>query len=451
MERKSCIEIKNKHFVVVGLGKTGASLTRFLLERGGRVTISDSASLERIKPQLETLKGFDFQLETGGHREETFLKADYIIVSPGVPLNLPIFQSVRNRGIPILGELDLVGPFLSAPIIAITGTNGKTTTTNLIGKILAAHGKKVWVGGNIGTPLAEATDDPSLDYIVAEISSFQLEPENSFHPWIGICLNVSVDHLDRHADFNTYLQTKLKLYWHQTTTDWCILEGDNQQLVQAARGIKSKKLFFGTKDRHTPGAYLKGEKIVVEVNQQWTLDTKNILLKGKHNYKNIMASLLVAQITGCDFQTTTEVISRFSGLPHRIELVRSVHGIAFYNDSKGTNVDATLAALDTLPDPIVLIAGGLGKGQDFSPLRPLVATKTKAVVVIGAAATEIANALGNLTPVVRAKTMEEAVKKAWQLARPRGSVLLSPACASFDMFKDYRERGEIFKKVVYAL
>jgi len=451
MKRKSCIEIKNKHFVVVGLGKTGASIARFLLKQGGYVTISDKAPLEKIKPQLETLKGFDFNLETDGHQEETFLSADYVVVSPGVPLNLPIFQTVRTQGIPILGELDLIGPFLSAPIIAITGTNGKTTTTSLIGEILAAHGKKVWVGGNIGTPLVGATDNSFWNYIVAEISSFQLETSNSFHPWIGVCLNVSEDHLDRHINFNTYLQTKLKLYQHQSTSDWCILEGDNEQLVQATQGIKSKKLFFGIKDNYTPGAFLNAGKIIAEVDKHWVLNTENILLKGKHNYKNIMASLLVAQITGCNFQTTAEVISRFPGLPHRIEWVRSINGVSFYNDSKGTNVGATLAALDTLPNPIVLIAGGLGKGQDFSLLRPLVAAKTKAVIVMGASATEIANALGNLTPVIQVKTMEEAVEKAWQLAQPQGSVLLSPACASFDMFKDYKERGEVFKRVVYAL
>jgi len=446
-------EIKNKHFVVVGLGKTGIAITRFLAQHEGKVTVSETSPLEKLKDRIRALKNINFTIETGGHQKETFLSADYIVVSPGIPLNLAVLNIARNKGIPIIGELDLVYPYLNAPIIAITGTNGKTTTVTLLGKILKANGKNVWVGGNIGEPLINAIEQKNLDYIVAEISSFQLESSSNFHPWIAACLNVSEDHIDRHRDFHNYLHCKLKLFQHQKINDWSILEGDNKKLIDGVKRLntKSQKLLFGLKKTYLPGAYLREENIIAELYEKWSLSIKDTRLLGRHNYKNIMATLLIAQITQCDFQVTKEIIFSFPGLAHRLEWVRSLNGVSFYNDSKATNVEATLCAIDSLGAPIVLIAGGLGKGQDFTPLGKRGTNKVKAVVVIGSAKREIAQSFKEVIPVVETKTLEEAVKQAWELAKPKGNVLLSPACASFDMFKDFKERGRVFKRAVYEL
>ena len=446
-------EIKNKHFVVVGLGKTGIAITRFLAQHGGKVTVSETSPLEKLKDRIRALKNINFTIETSGHQKETFLSADYIVVSPGIPLNLAVLNIARNKGIPIIGELDLVCPYLNAPIIAITGTNGKTTTVTLLGKILKANGKNVWLGGNIGEPLINAIEQKNLDYIVAEISSFQLESSSNFHPWIAACLNVSEDHIDRHRDFHNYLHCKLKIFQHQKINDWSILEGDNKKLIDGVKRLntKSQKLLFGLKKTYIPGAYLTEENIIAELYEKWSLSIKDTRLLGRHNYKNIMATLLIAQITQCDFQITKEIIFSFPGLAYRLEWVRSLNGVSFYNDSKATNVEATLCAIDSLGAPIVLIAGGRGKGQDFTPLGKRGTNKVKAVVVIGSAKREIAQSFKEVIPVVETKTLEEAVKQAWELAKPKGNVLLSPACASFDMFKDFKERGRVFKRAVYEL
>ncbi|MDL1956697.1 MAG: UDP-N-acetylmuramoyl-L-alanine--D-glutamate ligase [Candidatus Desulfofervidus auxilii] len=444
-------EIKDKHFVIIGLGKTGVALTRFLAKKGAKVTISDKAPLKKLSSNLKALEGIDFSLESGEHKEKTFLSADYIILSPGISPSLPLLKKVKINGIPILGELDLVNAFLSVPIIAITGTNGKTTTTIITAEILKNCGKKIWIGGNIGIPLVEVIKEKDLDYIVAEISSFQLEQTSSFHPYIAVCLNVSEDHLDRHFDFKNYLKCKLKIAKWQNENDWFVLEGDNQVLLEAAKGLKSKKVLFGVKKPYYPGAYLDNDKIIVEIFERWEIDIKNIPLFGVHNYKNIMAALTIAQIIKCPFSSTIKAISSFKGLPHRLEWVSSLNGVNFYNDSKATNVGATIAALESLSKPIVLIAGGLGKGQKFDSLRPLVTKKVKALVLIGTSAEDIEKALKGTTMIFKAKDLEEAVKKAFSLAKPNANVLLSPACASFDMFSDYQERGEEFKKIVHAL
>jgi UDP-N-acetylmuramoylalanine--D-glutamate ligase len=264
---------------------------------------------------------------------------------------------------------------------------------------------------------------------------------------------VSEDHLDRHRDFDNYLKCKLKIFKHQGKNEWCIFGADNKELSFSIKnhGIKSKKLAFGLKKHFLQGAYLAGNKIVINFYEKWILDLKDILLVGKHNYQNIMAALLIAQITHCNFQITKKTVCSFKGLSHRLEWVRTINSVSFYNDSKGTNVAATLAALESLSAPIVLVAGGLSKGGDFLPLRKFVPKKLRGCVVIGDAAAEIARTLDGTTAVVKVNCLEEAVKKGWELAKPRGNVLLSPACASFDMFNDYKERGDIFKRVVHGL
>ncbi len=443
---------QGKRFVVVGLGKTGFALAKFLYQKGAKVVVSDQSPLEQLTPKVEELISLGIEIEAGGHKEETFLKADGIVLSPGVSPHLPVLKHVMAKGIPVLGELDIVSPHLPCPVIAITGTNGKTTTTTILGKLLRAAGKKVWVGGNIGTPLIEALKEQNLDFIVAEVSSFQLETTTYFHPFVAICLNVTEDHLDRHGSLEVYRQCKLKIGQRQTENDWFIFDGDNPALTEAAVVLKSKKLPFGAKKNSCClKAYLEKEKIIITLKERWEIPTEGLKLKGMHNYKNIMAALLVAQITGCKLAQIEQALRQFQGLPHRLEWVRSLNGVNFYNDSKATNVSATLAALESLEPPIVLIAGGLGKNQDFIPLGPALRQKTKAVVLLGEDAPKIAAVSQQYIPTFIVSDLKTAVKKAWELARPKGQVLLSPACASFDMFKDYQERGERFKEEVYAL
>ena len=443
--------MQSKRFVVVGLGKTGFALAKFLYQQGAKVLVSDHSPLEQLKPRVKELMSLGIEIEAGGHKEETFLRADGIVLSPGVNPHLPVLKLAKAKGIPVWGELDIVFPYLPCPVIAITGTNGKTTTTTLLGKLLKAAGKRVWVGGNIGTPLVEALKEKDLDFIVAEVSSFQLEINTSFHPFVAICLNVAEDHLDRHGSLEVYRQCKLKIAQKQRKNDWFIFDGDDPALSEAALLLKSEKLPFGIKKDYVPGAYLEKGKIIITLKERWEIPIEVLKLKGTHNYKNVMAALLAAQITGCELAQIEQTLKQFPGLPHRLEWVRSLNGVSFYNDSKATNISATLAALESLEPPIVLIAGGLGKGQDFTSLGPALQQRTKAVVLLGKDAPKIAAISKQYVPTFIVSDLRAAVRKAWELARPKGQVLLSPACASFDMFKGYQERGEYFKEEVYAL
>ncbi len=441
------MRLSRKKALVVGLGNTGLALAKFLIAKGARVAISDKKPASALKGQIRRLKDIDFKLQCGGHYLKTFLGADLIVLSPGVPPSLTPIEIARTSGIPVLSELDLASHFLKTPIIAITGTNGKTTTTTLIGKVLKANGFRVWVGGNLGKSIIDAASLDNLDYIVAEVSSFQLEITKKFHPYIGLLLNVSKDHLDRHGNLSQYLHCKSRLFGVQTENDWAILDNDNPDI--ASIPTLGRKVFFSDKKELSPGAYLRDGHIFACLNSlRWQLNIESLKLLGKHNYKNIMAALLVAQIIGCGFNATEKTIYNFKGLPHRLEWIKAINGINFYNDSKGTNVGATIAALESLNPPIVLIAGGLSKGQKFEPLREIVRKKVKATILVGEAKETIAQALDGATFIIKVSSLKEAVLKAMDWAENRGNVLFSPACASFDMFRDYKERGLIFKKIV---
>lgn len=444
------MRLNRKKVLVVGLGKTGLALAKFLIAKGARVTISDRQPASALVGQIRRLKDIDFELESGGHGLKTFLEADLIVLSPGVPPNLTPIEVARASGIPVLSELDLASHFIKTPIIAITGTNGKTTTTTLIAKVLKTNGLRVWSGGNLGRPIIDAAALNKLDYIVAEVSSFQLELTSKFHPYIGVFLNISKDHLDRHGDLSLYFGCKSKLFSVQTKNDWAILDKDNPDIANVP--TLGRKLFFSDKRELFPGAYLKDGHIFACLNSlRWQLDIGSLPLLGKHNYKNIMAVLLVAQIAGCKFNATEKTIYNFKGLPHRLEWVKAINGINFYNDSKGTNVGATIAALESLNPPIILIAGGLSKTQKFEPLRKIVKKKVKAAILLGEAKDAIAQALDGTAPIIKVSDLKEAVLAAMDWAKNRENVLFSPACASFDMFRDYKQRGLIFKKIVNEL
>ncbi len=434
----------------MGMGKTGMALATFFKKTGAEVVISDCLPEDKLNDKLKTLRNLGISFETGGHKERTFLNADLVVMSPGVNPQMPILKKCESKGIPVIGELDLVAPLLTVPIIAVTGTNGKTTTTTIIGTLLRATGKEAWIGGNIGTPLVEAITKTNIDYIVAEVSSFQLETSNLFHPYVAICLNIDQDHLDRHSNLDAYVESKLKIAQNQTQQDWFIYDRDNPYIKPGLIKVASQKVSYGVASSGQE-AFLKDGKIVVCLNERWEVKIEDLNLIGEHNYKNIMAALLTMQVLGCDFERIFPALKQISPLPHRLELVRSLNGVKFYNDSKATNVSATIAALKSLPRPVVLIAGGLSKGQNFLPLLPYLKKRAKALVLIGEATAEMAALAKQILPIFTASDMDQAVERAFELAKPDADVLLSPACASFDMFKDYKERGEIFKRAVYAL
>lgn len=444
------MELAGRRVLVVGFGKTGFSTTRFLLKRGALVTLTDIQS--RIEVPREFLDQ-GVRVESGMHRIETFLDQDCIVVSPGVSLvQRPIIEA-RSRGIAVISEIELAYRFLKTPLIAVTGTNGKTTTTALIGSMLTHAGKRVFVGGNIGTPLIDAVDEAAtFDYIVAEVSSFQLEAVERFRPAISVVLNVTEDHLDRHPTFDEYVQAKANIFMNQRTPDVVVLNYDDQYVRAMARQARARVMFFSTSRKLDEGVFWNGQ-----VNVRWpglheaSFSLEGAHLQGAHNKENMLAAASVGCAAGVPIQSIHSALIGFKGLPHRMEFVGEVRGVLFYNDSKGTNVGACLRSLESLDPPIILIAGGKDKGGSYRPLRELVAAKVKALVVLGEAQDRIAGELGSLVRTVRVASLEEAVTTAFSLAQPGDRVLLSPACASFDMFQSYEHRGRCFVEAVKKL
>ena len=444
------MELTGKKVLVVGFGKTGFSTTRFLLQHGAVVTLND------IQNRIELPREFVRQgvtVETGAHRIETFVHQDCIVVSPGVSLmQRPIIEA-RSRGIEVISEIELAFRFLHAPLIAVTGTNGKTTTTALIGSMLQQAGKKVFVGGNIGTPLIEAVMVPeSFDYVVAEVSSFQLEAIEQFRPAVSVLLNLTEDHLDRHPTFEDYVQAKAAIFKNQQASDVVVLNYDDPHVRSLAQQVRARVCFFSTTSRLDEGIFYNGQ---VHLQQRHTSEQTFSLagarLQGAHNRENMLAAAAVGFACGLPLEIIRTSIVSFQGLPHRMEFVAEVDGIAFYNDSKGTNVGACVRSLESLDPPIILIAGGKDKGGSYQPLRELVAQKVKALIVIGEAQDRIVAELGALVPTVRAESLEAAVAQAFSRACVGDRVLLSPACASFDMFQSYEHRGRCFREAVAKL
>ena len=444
------MELTGRQVLVVGFGKTGLSTTRFLLKRGASVTLTD---IQRCIEVPREFLDHGVRVESGMHRIETFLAQDTIVVSPGVSLmQRPIIEA-RSRGIEVISEIELAYRFLKAPIIAVTGTNGKTTTTALIGSMLAHAGKRVFVGGNIGTPLIDAVDEAALfDYIVAEVSSFQLEAVTRFRPAISVVLNVTEDHLDRHPTFSEYAQAKAHIFVNQRPPDVVVLNHDDRHVRAMAPQVQARVLFFSSREKLDKGVFWNGN-----VHVRWPGPNEAVFslegahLQGAHNRENMLAAASVGCAVGVPIQFIHSTLIGFKGLPHRMEFVADVNGVLFYNDSKGTNVGACLRSLESLDPPIILIAGGKDKGGSYRPLREIVGAKVKALIVLGEAQDRIAGELGSLVPTTRAGSLEEAVTIAFSLAQAGDRVLLSPACASFDMFQSYEHRGRCFVEAVKKL
>jgi len=448
------MDLKNKRVLVVGLGRSGVASAFFLQEHGARVIVSDSKSEAQLQNEVPSLLDRGISIETGHHGERTFRDQDLIVVSPGVPADQPQLQRARSLGIPVIGEVELAFRFLQGKVIAITGSNGKTTTTTLAGEILSKAGKKTLVGGNIGTPVISLAAQSTPDsFVVLEISSFQLETIVQFRPWISAILNITPDHLDRHRTFQNYLDAKARMFENQQASDFAVLNADDPTCVALKDKVKGSLLWFSRKQPVENGAYLKDDQIIFRQNgkEQAVLSRSDIQLKGAHNLENVLSAVCMAMVAGCEPQQVRRAVSEFRAVEHRLELVATINGVTFYNDSKATNVDATVKALESFPGNIHIILGGKDKGSDYSVLNPLLRERVKRVYLIGAASDKIALQTQGATSVVRSGILERAVRQAFDAAQAGDIVLLAPACASFDQFENYEHRGRTFKELVHAL
>ena len=449
------MEVKGKRILVVGLGKSGVAAALFLEAHGARVTVSDAKTEEELRSEIPALLDKGITVEAGGHGDRTFRDQDLIVVSPGVPYEIAQLQQARSQGVPVIGEVELASRFLKGHLVAITGSNGKTTTTALTGEVISMGGYESLVGGNIGTPAislaGESTDDT---YNVLEISSFQLETIESFHPQIAVVLNVTPDHLDRHRSLQAYISAKARIFENQTRDDYAVLNADDPTCLRLADDCRAHTRFFSRKGELKHGAYVKEGKIYwreEESGEQEIMPVAGITLKGAHNLENVLAAVCVGRLVNVEPHRIRRAVEEFKAVEHRLEFVANIRGVDYYNDSKATNVDATTKALESFSSGIHIILGGKDKGSDYSVLNPLLKSRAKRVYTIGAAAAKIESQIAGAAEIVHAETLENAVRRAAEAAAPGDVVLLAPACASFDQFENYEHRGRVFKEAVAAL
>jgi len=447
------MDLNGKRALVVGLGKSGVASALFMKAHGARVTVSDTKSGDELRNEIPVLLDHGITVETGGHGDRTFRGQDLIVVSPGVPVDAPPLVQARSLGETVIGEIELAAQFLPGPIVAITGSNGKTTTTTLTGEILTASDFPTLVGGNIGTPaisLAERAKPETV--VVLEISSFQLETIQTFRPKIAVVLNVTPDHLDRHRTFEIYTDAKARIFENQQGSDFAVLNADDPTCVAMGARTRAQVFWFSRQKEVQPGAWVRDGNIVFRDSsgQREILQVSEIPLKGAHNLENVLAAVCTAVLMGCPPEKVRQTVHDFKAVEHRLVFVATVGGVDYYNDSKATNVDATIKALESFPANIHLILGGKDKGSDYTVLNDLIRQRVKRVYTIGAAAAKIESQLKG-AEVVHAETLENAVRKANATARPGDIVLLAPACASFDQFKSYEHRGKLFKEIVGGL
>ena len=447
------MDLANKRVLVVGLGRSGVASALFLKKRGARVTVSDAKSEDQLRDEIPALLDQGITVETGSHGERTFQNQDLIVVSPGVPVDAPPLVQARAVGEPVIGEIELAAEFLQGPIVAITGSNGKTTTTTLVGEILAKSGLKTLVGGNIGKAaislVGEATPETA---IVLEVSSFQLETIRAFRPKVAVILNITPDHLDRHRTFETYVNAKARIFENQTADDFCVLNSDDSPCVELASRTRARVFWFSRKREVDQGAFLRKAQIVFrrDGSEFEIMPVADVPLKGAHNIENVLASVCASALMGCDSKSIAQAIREFKAVEHRLEYVATIRGVEYYNDSKATNVDATIKALESFPANIHLILGGKDKGSDYTVLNDLLKQRVKRVYTIGAAAAKIESQIHG-TAVVSSGKIQNAIQQASESAVPGDIVLLAPACASFDQFQNYEHRGRVFKELVLTL
>ncbi len=440
------MDLKSQRVTVVGMGASGIAAAELLAREGAKVLIIDDQKKER-SPDLNP---FDVQFHLGEWSDADLLSSSLVVVSPGVPLKKLPIDKLASLRIPVIGEMELAARRLSAPMIAITGTNGKSTTTTLVGEILKNWGWRVFVGGNLGTPLSCAVES-KWDFIVVEVSSFQLETICEFHPRIAALLNVTPDHLDRYPSFGAYQETKWRIFENQQASDYCLFNEDDPMTVSPF--LRGAPVFFSKGTVPRRGVYMDEGKIFSNIwgEREPVISLSELKVKGVHNLENVMAACAIALICGCSTTVIRSVVSDFHGLPHRMELVREVGGVKYVNDSKGTNVGAVIKSLEEINAPVVLIAGGRDKESDFTPLQETIKKKVKHLILMGEAKDKMARCFSGCTDIKTVGSMQEAVSVASSCSESGGMVLLSPACASFDMFRDYQERGDAFRKAVEEL
>ena len=434
--------------LVVGLGATGIATAKFFARLGKKITITDTKKEEDLTAALTNLKDVRFEGHFGGHRVDDFLSHPLIVISPGVDSELPELKEARQRGIKVSGEIELASMFVKEPIIAITGTNGKTTVTSLLGEIFTEAYGDVFVGGNIGNPLFNyVLEGRKAKYVILEISSFQLETIETFHPKTAVLLNITEDHLDRYRNYEEYITAKYRIFENQTEVDYAVLNGN----LKTAYDIKADKLFFTTCEKLNEGAFLDKDNMYVRLSgREFVYKRALSPLIGIHNTENILSALLVSHIYGIEQQAVEEVLRNFKGLAHRVEPIRELNGVRFYNDSKATNVDATRRALESIEGKVILIAGGKDKGGSYKVIEDLMG-KVKGMILIGEAKERISDELGAFAKTYMEKDLKSAAERAFKIADTGDIVLFSPMCSSFDMFRDYKERGNIFKKIVESM
>jgi UDP-N-acetylmuramoylalanine--D-glutamate ligase len=447
------MELKGKKILVVGLGKSGLAAALFLRRRGARVTVSDVRSAEALAKEIPALLEEGIAVEAGGHGLLTFRRQDLIVVSPGVPLNTPEIVQVKSFGLPVVGEVELAARYLKGKVLAITGSNGKTTTTSLCGEILEAGGLPVAVGGNIGLPVIALVEESRDDgWSVLEVSSFQLETTEKFRPEIGVILNVTPDHLDRHNTFENYVAAKERIFAKQTAEDALVLNWDDPVTRASAERAPSRVFWFSHKEPVQRGAYLIDGEVVFrpakDSKPESIVAVERIPLKGSHNVENVLAAVCAARLAGVEAAAIRKAVEGFHAVEHRLEFVATLNGVDYYNDSKATNVDAAAKAISSFSGGIHLILGG--KNSDYTQLSAMLKDRVKAVYAIGAAAEKIESHIRGDVPIVRAGTLVAAVNEAGDAAMPGEIVLLAPACSSFDQFENYEHRGRVFKELVMA-
>jgi UDP-N-acetylmuramoylalanine--D-glutamate ligase len=447
------LELIGKKVLVVGLGKSGLAAALFLRHNGAQVTVSDVRSAEALANDIPGLLEEGIMVEAGGHGLLTFRRQDLIVVSPGVPLDTPELVQVRSFGLPVIGELELAARFLKGKTVAITGSNGKTTTTALLGEILKQAGLHALVGGNIGVPVVALIDEStSATWTVLEVSSFQLESTDKFQPNIAVILNITPDHLDRHGSFENYALAKERIFAAQNENDCVVLNADNVRAAQAATRSSARVYWFSVEHPVPRGAWLEQGQLVfrpdAESPAEQVIPLKEIPLKGAHNVENVLAAVCAARLAGAPADAIRRAIQKFQAVEHRLEFVASVNGVEFYNDSKATNVDATAKAVAAFESGIHLILGGKDKGSDYTQLAQLLRARVRAVYTIGSAAAKIESQLRGVVSIHSCETLDNAVSAAASAARSGEVVLLAPACSSFDQFENYEHRGRVFKELV---
>ncbi len=446
--------LRDKKVLVVGLARTGIAVASFLKNQGAQVTVADIMTEDQLGPYAQQAIAMGITLELGPHKDETFCRFDLVVLSPGVPHTIGPLERARKAKIPVIGELELAARYIEEPIIAISGTNGKTTTTTLVGEMLKASDLKVFVGGNIGYPLIDYVNSGgNADVIVVEISSFQLDTMESFRPKVGVLLNVTEDHLDRYSGFKGYVESKARLFENQQDTDVAILNRADPVTGNLEPAIRAQRLFFNVNSDASDGIEIRKDRMICRIAGRDPVEfgLANFKVKGVHNLENAAAASLAALAAGAKVSGIQSGLDTFKGLPHRLEHVKTVSGVQYFNDSKATNVGAVIRSVQSFDSPVILIMGGRDKGGSYDGLVELTGKRVKKLIAIGEASEKILTVLGSVTDSDGAKDLVEAVHLAQQAAVSGDVVVLSPACSSFDMFNDYAQRGEVFCRAVEGL